>query len=399
MGNEEQSLLLFKNKNENSIQTNLEIKSRKIYKRLKSSPITFNQLNLNLHLVKYINKFSETNLKDICKNSTTKQPIKRKSKDDYNLKNSLNNIENKKVSFLLFFNEEIKKTKARSLSAAKSQQNKNIFGNILKQNKKKENQLKAYIQNNNELLMSEEEFKTVYQLLKRTVKKNKFPVKEPVAITLGGQPGAGKSNIYHIARKRFSNNIVELDCDAFRVYHPYYKEIKNIFGKDDAIKTNPFVFKAVDLLIEELSNEKYNLIMESSLNSPNSALDNGKNLPPKGYKVELQIMATPKQISWQGTIDRYNKELKNGGSPRAVSKEFHDKVVQNICKSLDTVKKSGLMSNILIYDRNKNCLYDMKKDKNIDPCLLLYCIINGLFISDKFYMLMAYFIHNCKKVF
>jgi len=57
------------------------------------------------------------------------------------------------------------------------------------------------------------------------------------------------------------------------------------------------------------------------------------------------------------------------------------------------------MSNILIYDRNKNCLYDMKKDKNIDPCLLLYCIINGLFISDKFYMLMAYFIHNCKKVF
>ena len=397
MGNEEQSLVLSKNKNENSKQTNLEIKFRKIYKRLKSSPITFSQLNLNLHLIKYINKFSETYLKDICKNSTTKQQIKRKSKDDYNIKNSLNNIENKNNSFLLFFNEENKKT--RSLSVTKSQKNFNIFRNILKQNKKKENQLKAYIQNNNELLMSEDEFKIVYQLLKRTVTKNKFPVKEPVAITLGGQPGAGKSNIYYIARKRFSNNIVELDCDSFRVYHPYYKEIKNIFGKDDAIKTNPFVFKAVDLLINELSDEKYNLIIESSLNSPNSALDNGKNLPPKGYKVELQIMATPKQISWQGTIDRYNKELKNGGSPRAVSKEFHDTVVQNICKSLDTVKKSGLMSNILIYDRNKNCLYDMKKDKNIDPCLLLYYIINGLIINYKFFMLMAYFIHNCKKVF
>ena len=209
---------------------------------------------------------------------------------------------------------------------------------------------------------------------------------------MGGQPGAGKSNIYDIARKRFSNNIVELDCDAFRIYHPYYKQIKKIFGNNDSVKTNPFIFKVVDLLIDELSNEKYNLIIESSLNSPNSALDNGKNLPPKGYKVELQIMATPKNISWQGTIDRYNKELKNGGNPRAVSKEFHDKVVDNICNSLNIVKKSGLMSNIIIYDRNKTCLYNMKKDKNIDPCLLLYCIINGFFSKENIISLYLFLI-------
>jgi len=133
----------------------------------------------------------------------------------------------------------------------------------------------------------------------------------------------------------------------------------------------------VDLLIEELSEEKYNLIIESSLNSPFSALQNGKSLPPKGYKVELHIMATPKDISWQGTIDRYNKELKKGGSSRAVSKEFHDNVVKNIVHSLGVVKESGLMSNILIFNRNKKRLYDMQKDKYIDPCLLLLGIING----------------------
>ena len=143
----------------------------------------------------------------------------------------------------------------------------------------------------------------------------------------------------------------------------------------------------MDLLIEELSEEKYNLIIESSLNSPNSALQNGKALPPKGYKVELHIMATPKDVSWQGTIDRYNRELKRGGSPRAVSKEFHDNVVKNIVHSLDVVKESGLMSNILIFDRNKKCLYDMQKDKNIDPCLLLFAIINGYLTKNiEFYL-------------
>ena len=166
--------------------------------------------------------------------------------------------------------------------------------------------------------------------------------------------------------------------DTFRIFHPYYKEIQRIYGKNDVLKTNPFVFKVVDLLIEELSSEKYNLIIESSLGTPNSALYNGNNLPIKGYKVELQIMATPKEISWQGTIDRYNKEIKKSGNPRAVSREFHDKVVSNICNSLKIVKNSGLMSNIIMYNRKKNCLYDMNKNKDVDPCILLYTKINEL---------------------
>lgn len=241
----------------------------------------------------------------------------------------------------------------------------------------KETALKNYIKNNNELLMSEEQFQQTYIIIKSKLIKNKTPVSSPIAITLGGQPGAGKSNLYEIAKKRFANNIVELDLDQFRIYHPYYWQIKKIYGKKDAIKTNPFAFKMVDILIEEFSAQKYNLIIESSLNSPYSALSNGKNMPPKGYKVELQIMATPKEISWQGTIDRYKNDIKNRKSSRSVSKEFHDRVVSNICNSLEIVQKSGLMSNILIYNRNKNCLYDMKKDPKTKPCILLNSIING----------------------
>ena len=237
--------------------------------------------------------------------------------------------------------------------------------------------LQNYIQNNNELLMSEEEFSISYQKIKQDITNSKTSVSSPVAIVLGGQPGAGKSNIYQIARKRFDNNIVELDCDAFRVYHPYYEQIKLMFGKEDGARTNPFIFKAVDMLIEELSDLKYNLIIESSLKSPNSAINNGKMLPPKGYEVELHIMATNKETSWQSTINRYNEEMKKSGKPRAVPKDFHDNVISNICNSLYTVKQSGLMSNILMFDRKQNCLYNMKKDINIDPSILLDEIING----------------------
>ena len=367
----------------NSKERILKLNSNSMYRKLKSSKlVTINRPDLNVKLFNFKEKPIKTNLnekkqKRIKTHYSTILTYYEDSKENIssNIIDNKNNLKSTK--------ENLKSLNNNSSPIKKEDQVINDNDKFKNEDKIKENKLKKYIENNNELLLSEEEFNEAYQTIKEKVTKNKRPVTSPIAITLGGQPGAGKSNIYQIARERFSNNIVELDCDAFRIFHPYYKQIRNIFGNNDSVKTNPFIFKVVDLLIDELSNEKYNLIMESSLNSPYSALDNGKNLPPKGYKVELQIMATPKNVSWQGTIDRYNKELKKGGNPRAVSKEFHDKVVDNICKSLDTVKRSGLMDNIIIYDRNKNCLYDMKKDKNVDPCLLLYCIINGFFTNKN----------------
>ena len=242
--------------------------------------------------------------------------------------------------------------------------------------------------NNEELsIISEKEFEIEYQEIKSKVIENKSPVDYPVAVVLGGQPGAGKSNIYDIYRKKSNNNIVELDCDKFREFHPNFEELHKIYGDNDAVYTNPFIFKVVDRLVDELSKEKYNMIIESSLKSPHTAIENGTILTPRGYKVELAVMATPKEESWKGTIDRYNSQKEMGLQPRAVPKEFHDLVVSNISDSISQVYKSGLMSNILIYNRNKECLYDMSKTPKINPNNLLEKAING--VKKEFYYLIA----------
>ena len=388
MGNDIHSILLNELDSENIEHNKVPaLNSKMVYRKLKSSSIIYeNKLNLKIKQLNKEKAFSllDSEIIDEKENNQNKE----------NINSNLINYESIKEIKPFAIDSKIENYRKRNLSIKKNYKKLLRFKKLFEKNKEKENRLKMYIQKNNELLLSEEEFEQTYQKIKKLVIKNKSPVESPIAITLGGQPGAGKSNIYDIARKRFSNNIVEIDCDAFRIFHPYYKQIKNIFGKEDAFKTNPFVFKIVDLLIEELSNEKYNLIIESSLNSPNSALENGKTLPPKGYQVELHIMATPKAVSWQGTIDRYNKDLNKDGNSRAVSKEFHDKVVENICQSLYIVKNSGLMSNILIFDRNKNCLYDMKKDKTIDPCLLLFAIINGYLSKNNGLALIMAIFHN-----
>ena len=358
MGNEKKNLILSHHKNK--------------FRKLKSSSIILDKKSDSYSQI-LINK-TKTYIKSNLREKEKEPSVNLCKSNELNFNETLH----KNNSYSLIFKNKAPKNKRINYSAQKYIKKLLNYKIQFEENIEKEKKLQLYLKNNNELLLSNNEFKIAYQTIREKVTKNKFPVKYPIAIILGGQPGAGKSNLYQIAKNRFSGNIVELDCDAFRIFHPYYNQIKKLFNREDSSKTNPFVFKVVDLLIEKLSDEKYNLIIESSLNSPNSALDNGKNLNPKGYKVELQIMATPKTISWQGTIDRYNKALENGESPRAVSKEFHDKVADNICSSLDIVKKSGLMSNILIYDRNKICLYNMKKDKNVNPVLLLYLIINGI---------------------
>ena len=88
-------------------------------------------------------------------------------------------------------------------------------------------------------------------------------------------------------------------------------------------------------------------------------------------------MTTNKATSLKSTINRYQEEMKRTGNIRAVPRDFHDNAISNICNSLYAVKQSGLMYNILMFDRKQKCLYDMKKDVNFEPSILLDEIING----------------------
>lgn len=216
-----------------------------------------------------------------------------------------------------------------------------------------------------------------YEQIKMLVTKGKHSVDQPIAIVLGGQPGAGKSGLYEIARERFSGNIVELDCDKFRQFHPQSKQLVQdaaTYGE----KTNPFVFEVVDRLVAELGDQGYNMIMESSMKSSHTALENHALLSPKGYAIEACIMATPKDVSWKGVVDRYNEQLANGELARMVPQEFHDMVVAQIPGAADEIYRSGKMSNIRIYNREREVLYDMQRTPDISPKATLEERIQGV---------------------
>ena len=226
-------------------------------------------------------------------------------------------------------------------------------------------------------IVTDEEFEKAYAQIKERFLTGKTPEESPIGVILGGQPGAGKETIYGIFNEKCSNNIVRVNCDDFRPYHPHYFELNAKYGANDKLYNDEFVGRISRKLLSELSDKHYSFIFESTLRTPNVALNINKDIQPKGYKTILCIMATPKEVSWQGTLDRKAAMIAAGITPRAVAKDFHDLVVSKICDSLDTVYKSGKMSNILIYNRQKECLYDMNKTPELNPKGILDSVLNG----------------------
>jgi hypothetical protein len=247
--------------------------------------------------------------------------------------------------------------------------------------------------------VSDEQFEEIYQLIKKTVvsQNNATPVpldEKPLAVVLGGQPGAGKSNVYTHYEDVLPDSIVGIDCDAFREYHPCYVQIYEDCqqnGGNPSEITNPFIYAISDRLVAELSEERYNMVIESTLRTPDVAKnfvekvwDDGVDfrLKDKGYEVHLAVVGTHKDISLQGTIGRYEKQLQkyNSGEsdvpPRFIPPEFHNSVVGSICDSLRDVYESGLMDEIRIFGRSGDCFYSMRSTPDIDPTPVLSDKIN-----------------------
>ena len=200
---------------------------------------------------------------------------------------------------------------------------------------------------------TDEEFSRAKNKILEMLKKEASPVKSPKAFLLGGQPGAGKTTLHTIIKTttNIGLNIITINGDEYRVFHPKISEIKN--NNDDlALSTQYFTNKIVEALIDELSNERYNLIIEGTLRTIDVPENTATILNDKGYLTELYIIAVNKELSWNSTLFRANKMKELGLIPRTTDKKHHDYICENIGSNLKKLQNKNIFSNIKIYNRN-----------------------------------------------
>lgn len=160
---------------------------------------------------------------------------------------------------------------------------------------------------------------------------------QPKGYVLGGQPGAGKSQLLRQAAQEQQGNIAVLNADEFRPLHPQFKAIEQQFGLEAANHTAAFAGAMVQKALQYCLAQRFHVAIEGTFRTAATPLATLQRLKEAGYQTEVLIGTCPKEVSWTSTLNRYMTMKQEGLSPRFTPKEAHDQTVHNLAKNVAQV--------------------------------------------------------------
>jgi predicted ABC-type ATPase len=199
---------------------------------------------------------------------------------------------------------------------------------------------------------------TIFKFISKKIFENKFPVQNPTIVILGGQPAAGKSDLIKLSEKEFTNNnVVKINGDEFRKFHPNSKEILKNHDKDYAKLTEPDVRTWTKDLFDKAIDKKYNIIFEGTMRT-DQICDTIKNLKDKGFNVIVRALAVNELNSRAAIYQRYINQIQQFGGGRFTERASHDAAYSGMLNTLQRIENERKYDKLEIYKRNGDLVYN-----------------------------------------
>ncbi|MCK9351381.1 MAG: zeta toxin family protein [Candidatus Paceibacterota bacterium] len=179
------------------------------------------------------------------------------------------------------------------------------------------------------------------------------------AYILGGQPGSGKSAFAREILKT-NNNIVFINGDDLRAYHPGYYFYLKENDIEAADRTQAVCNFWIESLLRECIKQGLDLIIEGTMRKKEVPMKTAKMLDDAGYETNLVVISTPYELSLRSLEYRYNELRRLGQPARFTKKESHDEAYENIEGTLSDLVATELFKRFFIYKR-----YDGGFEENI----------------------------------
>lgn len=209
----------------------------------------------------------------------------------------------------------------------------------------------------NKYKLSKKRHDTIYRLLEEQVFNGKKSCNFPIAIVLGGQPGAGKSVLIKNAKKEFEdNNVVIINGDEFRRIHPNSKEILSKSESDYAFYTDADVRVWTSDLFEKAIEDKYNLIFEGTMRT-NRICETLKKLKNNGFSVKIKVLSVNGIDSIISTMERYEAQKNAEGHGRITPSESHRNAYYGMLDTLEDIEKEKCFDTLEISTRDGDIVY------------------------------------------
>ncbi|KAE8162412.1 zeta toxin-domain-containing protein [Aspergillus tamarii] len=180
------------------------------------------------------------------------------------------------------------------------------------------------------------------------------PVEQPVAILLGGQPGAGKSRLASAAMKHLGGNAVKVDADELRQFHPRYIDMmrENDLTASDRIHADagPWAVKLTRAAITA----RRNLVIDGTMRDSDNVVAQCRNFREAGYRVEARVMAVSRLVSLLGISERYEHQRQVLGFGRWVTCNHHDAAFAGVPLTVEKLEAYRLVDRMAIYTRGSD---------------------------------------------
>ena len=245
---------------------------------------------------------------------------------------------------------------------------------------------------------SDAEFQELFNFTKDRLSKNKTIQENPVAFILGGQPGAGKTSLHAITKGKLNNDVITIDNDTFKPLHPNYDALVEEYGKNYVEHVTPFSNRMTEALIEHFSKEGFNLTIEGTLRTAETPMKTAELLKKRGYEVNLYVMAVSKDLSYLGTLERYESMYSTDPqTARSTDKAIHDTVVSNLPDNLDTLYKSDSFTDVRLFTREGTEVYSSVETPEKSPKEVVYRALNEEVPKDVLINKIDQIIHKAKQ--
>lgn len=184
------------------------------------------------------------------------------------------------------------------------------------------------------------------------------PVERPKLIIVGGQPGAGKTKVLEMAKKKFAdNNVVIVNTDDLREYHPQFDELATADDKQCASHTHEDASGWNHQLLSRSIETRRNVILEGVFKNSQKLVDIAQLARNNGYEVTFSAVAVNERFSIWGIHKRYEKEKLAKEHGRFVPLDYHNECYQKLPETVGEIEALKMVDRLEIFTRDAVCLY------------------------------------------
>lgn len=181
---------------------------------------------------------------------------------------------------------------------------------------------------------------------------------DPIALFIGAQPGAGKTQTAARITAQYGRPFVSIDSDELRKFHPQFNDIMRTDPLRMAVLTNQAASTWIQMAITEARTAGYDVLIENSFHTPDVVLAEAARFKDAGYATHAVALAVPGRDSRLGAVRRYVDAAAAGRTARWTNLASHEAGMTGLPATVEALQNSPAIDRLTITDRAGDTHYD-----------------------------------------